>query len=249
MDHGARRRTWRGVIAGVGEPRSGPAALAFLGEGEPPVQFIGRAPEHVFESAERSWALNGNPQPVGPIGIGKGLDERFHVAVALPWSPRTRPTTTGPRPRLSLRRSPARSRSRPGARPRRFADPRGPRYESGRLPGCPRVLRGRSAAIAASGWVPPPATPGAVRLARYRRASHAHSTQRRSQRPAPRHPRSARRARRSDRPRSAAGKRLHRHPTTAPPAYRLVCMGRDRGARQPAAPRPSHPLQRQAPHR
>ena len=32
MDHGARRRTWRGVIAGVGEPRSGSAALAFLGK-------------------------------------------------------------------------------------------------------------------------------------------------------------------------------------------------------------------------
>src|SRR5664279_369876 len=64
-----------------GEPGPRPAALPVVGERVPAVQLSRPAGEGVLEPAERPATLDRDAQPVGPVGVGDGVDELGHVPV------------------------------------------------------------------------------------------------------------------------------------------------------------------------
>ena len=64
-----------------GEPGSGAASLALLGERVPGLELAGPAPEDVLEAAEGPATRDGDRQPIRPVLVGERLDEVLHVAV------------------------------------------------------------------------------------------------------------------------------------------------------------------------
>src|SRR6478609_10179590 len=78
------RRSTRGhrVVSLLRQPCSCAAALAFIGEVVPSLEFRGPPGERVLEPMKSAAALDGDFQAVGTVWITDGADEFLHVAIS-----------------------------------------------------------------------------------------------------------------------------------------------------------------------